>query len=106
MQGIKKATPIKARREAAEDSDSEDGNQIFGAIQNDEEQSQAIESTTAAVETSVTTNEELPVSNHKLIKLHSDSEAFSNRGAGFITKPRTSEGNFTDEDDEEKKTPF
>jgi hypothetical protein len=41
----------------------------------------------------------------RLIKLHSDSEAFSNRRAGFDEKPRTSEGNFSEED-EEKKMPF
>jgi hypothetical protein len=37
MQGIKKATPIKARREDAEDSDEEDAAKIFGCITNDEE---------------------------------------------------------------------
>jgi hypothetical protein len=53
----------------------------------------------------VTASEELPVPNKKLIKLHSESEAFSNRGPGFNLKPRTSEGNFTDEE-EEQKMPF
>jgi hypothetical protein len=51
--------------------------------------------------TSVNASEDLlPVPNKKLIKLHSESEAFSNRGPGFNLKPRTSEGNFTDEDEE------
>jgi len=37
MQGIKKATPIKARRDEAEESDEEDAAKIFGSITNEEE---------------------------------------------------------------------
>jgi hypothetical protein len=41
-----------------------------------------------------------------MIKLHSDSEALSNRSAAPLkVKPRSSEGNFSD-DDEEQKMPF
>lgn len=36
MQGIKKATPIKARRDEIEDSD-DDASKIFGGPVNDEE---------------------------------------------------------------------
>jgi len=39
MQGIKKATPIKARRDEADESDEEDAAQIFGSITHEEEQS-------------------------------------------------------------------
>ena len=40
MQGIKKATPIKARRDEVEDSD-DDATKLFGGTANEEEQSQA-----------------------------------------------------------------
>lgn len=41
MQGIKKATPIKGRRDEIEDSD-DDASKIFGGPVNDEEQSQGV----------------------------------------------------------------
>lgn len=106
MQGIKKATPIKARREEIEDSD-DDASKIFGGPVNDEEQSQGsnIDSATA-MDTNLSSTEELPNTYPKMIKLHSDSEALSNRGAVPLKiKPRSSEGNFSD-DDEEQKMPF
>ena len=81
------------------DDGEEEATKIFcdeGAGNNDEEQSQAVESSTVAE--SNHSIESLP--NIRLIKLHSDSETLSNLKSDLQKKPRTSEGNFTDEEEE------
>ena len=75
MQGIKKATPLKGRMEEVEDSDEDATKIFFGAGNNDEEQSQAVESTAIAE----TINDNESIQNPRLIKLHSDSETSSNK---------------------------